>query len=128
VTAMAFSQPALPAGGESTALPEPGRREYVLQLVRYGSSVGAAVLFLIFVTVALRKTSRRAAGTPEPGAGETSPAIAATLLSMTPGGNGKSEARERVKDIIVSNPLTATRLLQRWINEDNQTGKGRLHG
>ena len=128
VTAMAFREPALPADGESTALPESGRREYVLQLVRYGSSIGAAVLFLVFVTIALRKTSRRAAETAGAGAGETSPAIAATLLSMTPGGNGKSEARERVKDIIASNPLTATRLLQRWINEDNQTGKGRLNG
>jgi len=130
VTAMSFRQPAPPAGGPSAALPETGKRDYVLQLVRYGSSIGAALLFVIFVTVALRKTSRRAAATSAPGTGETSPAIAATLLSMSPGGNGngKAEARERVKDIIASNPITATRLLQRWINEDDPTRKGRRNG
>jgi len=121
--AMAFNKPSAPA--VETTGEDAGKKQYYLQIAKYGSSVATVVLFALFVTVAMKRTAR--ATRTAPGAEGGQPTLAGpSMMAIGPGlnGNGHAKVRNRVKDIISGNPTTAARLLQRWMNEDDSTQKG----
>lgn len=95
------------------------------QYIRYGSSLGAALLFILFAWFALKRATRTA---PAPaGMVPGAPAhLDVELLTLGGGhgggngnGNGQAQLRNRVKELMARDPATAARLLQRWISEDD---------
>jgi len=100
-----------------------GKRQYYLQIAKYGSSVLSVIIFAVFVSIVFKRTARkaRAAAAEGGGAAGPSPMMATTLLTMPKSatGNGHAKVRNRVKDIIAGDPFTAARLLQRWISEED---------
>jgi flagellar biosynthesis/type III secretory pathway M-ring protein FliF/YscJ len=119
----------MPFNAGSTAVnPEAGqdtnKRQFLLQAVRYGSAIAAAIVFVIFAGLGLRRLSRAsAAGAPAAGV----PSLLQAEMISLGGGNGNGHLRNRVKELIAKDPATAARLLQRWVNEDDAK-KGKRNG
>lgn len=129
LAAMAFRKP--PEQAVDTAQENPGKQQYYLQIIKYASSVLAVIIFAIFVSILAKRTARSSgAASGEGAAAGRSPLMTAGMLTMSPSGsgNGHAKLRNRVKDIIAGDPLSAARLIQNWLNEDNPRQKGRSSG
>jgi flagellar M-ring protein FliF len=100
-----------------------------MQYVRYGSSVGAVVIFVAFAWFALKRATR-APSVSGAGPGAAPASLDIELMNLGGGngngnGHGHAQLRNRVKDLMARDPATAARLLQRWISEDDsRKGKG----
>lgn len=121
LTAMPFTS--RPTAVADTALQEQDKKKFMLQAVRYGSAVLAAVIFVVFAGLGLRKLSRASAA---PNAAPAPTLLQADFLTMG-GENGNGHLRNRVKELISQDPATAARLLQRWITEEDGK-KGKRNG
>jgi flagellar M-ring protein FliF len=124
-----FQLTAMPFNTRPTKAPDAtaettNKREFMMQTIRYGSAILAALVFVIFAGLGLRRVSRAsAAGAATPG----SPALYGMEMMTMGNGNGNGHIRNRVKDLIAKDPAIAARLLQRWVAEDD-TKKGNRNG
>jgi len=119
LTAMSFRQETKPAADPQ--IEQQQKRQYYLQITKYASSILAAIIFVAFAGITLRRMSR-AAPKPAQGPAGAPPLMEADLYSV--GGNGQGQLRNRVKEVMTRNPEAAAKLLQRWIGEEIHLKKG----
>lgn len=124
LTAMAFPKRAevTPAAAAAAAVQTTSPYS---QYIRYGSSFGAVLIFVLFAWFALKRATRIAPAPASAVPGGAAP-LDVELLSLGGGhgnghsnGNGHAQLRNRVKDLMARDPATAARLLQHWISEDD---------
>ncbi len=116
LTAMAFhKEPKLDDAAAATQ--EKGAAK-VLQLAKQAVPVLAALIFVVFAGLSLRKILR---AVPKPGAsapaGGSDGLASSELYGAEMSGDGHVQLRNRVKDVMAKDPEAAARLLQRWISE-----------
>jgi len=124
-TTMRFHKAPEPA--PDTTAEETRKKENMMQIVKYSSSLLAVVIFVVFAGIVLKRLSRTAAQEETAGSG-THPLIIGGNIIGDNGGNGMSKIRNRVKDLIVGDPANAARLLQEWINNNPGSQKGNSRG
>ncbi len=124
MTAMAFNKPPEPEFDD--AIEKQRKQQYLLQLVKYGSSVLAVVIFVAFAAVAMRRISRTLRS------GAAAPAGPAYDMGMDlaglEGGNGQAQLRSRVREVMARNPAAAARVIQRWLGEQENIQKENANG
>jgi len=116
MTALPFIRPPRPDTG--AALEKDRNREYVLQIVKYASSALGVLIFVGFAALALRRISRAMRSAPAAPAG-TAYNIGLDLTGLE-GGNGQAELRHRVREVMARDPVTAARVIQRWLAEQEK--------
>jgi flagellar M-ring protein FliF len=116
LTAMAFHKE--PKADEAAAAVQEKGLAKVLQVAKQAVPVLAALIFVVFAGLSLRKVLR---AVPRPGA--TAPAVGREVLGAGElfGGeismDGQAQLRNRVKEVMAKDPEAAARLLRRWISE-----------
>lgn len=115
LTAMPFNTPVSTVPG--TVAETADKHNLMMQTIRYGSAIAAAVVFVIFAGLGMRRMSKASAAAPASGTSMYGPDFMALG-----NGNGNGHVRNRVKDLISKDPAMAAKLLQRWVTEDDKKG------
>jgi len=129
--AMAFhsDQPGDSGGGAGEKGSARGGEGTILKMARHGSPIAAALLFVAFAMVALRKIGKMKPVTQDPiyasvGSGDEGGVDASSDQGDSSPGAGivsssvQKKLRNRVKDIMAKDPVTAARLLQGWLEQE----------
>lgn len=116
LTAMAFHKE--PKVDEAAGAAQEKGSAKILQIARQAVPALAALIFVVFAGLSLRKILR---AVPKPGSAAPEAGRegfgATDLFGGEIGADGHAQLRNRVKDVMAKDPEAAARLLQRWISE-----------